>query len=312
MRGAPDLDRDYRHPRMKGDKARREVPRAHRSQPSGSSIGAGDSSNGRPSPAGPGRCAQMTPVSSLPADAWDLLPPLELIIDAVHMFTRQYFQLGFIPQRSFLEQLRLQPRSVSVFLLLSILSVSARLTPRLVEKHGDAVATAELYMEHASAIALTELYQEPTLARCQAFYLLSLAEQGSGYRNRSSVNMSIALRMAILMQLHREETYKLENATPHMVQKAESARRTLVCCSCCSCILFCITHYLATNTDASSSGCFIVRRSFQRPLAKQGLDRQQAANPPRSGQPPRRPVRPRVSRRRRHHHPPTHQRRRLP
>lgn len=40
--------------------------------------------------------------------------------------------------------------------------------------------------------------------------------------------MAIALRMATLMRLHREETYTLINPTKELVIKAESARRTLV------------------------------------------------------------------------------------
>ncbi|KIH94650.1 transcription factor [Sporothrix brasiliensis 5110] len=225
-RGAPDMDREYRHPRMKGDKARKESTRTHRAQLAGGTISS--------SPPGggsrliyPNGTITIEGGVPLPADPWDLLPPLENVIDAVDMFTRQYFQLGFIPRHTFVQQLREQPQSVSVFLLLSLLSVSARMTPSLVETHGGAGPTAELFMDRASAIALTELYQEPTLARCQAFYLLSLAQQGSGYRNRSFVNLGIALRMAILMQLHREETYALDDRTPAMIQKAESARRTL-------------------------------------------------------------------------------------
>ncbi|ERS99573.1 hypothetical protein HMPREF1624_04778 [Sporothrix schenckii ATCC 58251] len=225
-RGAPDMDREYRHPRMKGDKARKESTRTHRAQLVGGTISSSPPGGGSRS-IYPNGTITIDGGLPLPADPWDLLPPLEQVIDAVDMFTRQYFQLGFIPRHTFVQQLREQPQSVSVFLLLSLLSVSARMTPSLVETHGGAGPTAELFMDRASAIALTELYQEPTLARCQAFYLLSLAQQGSGYRNRSFVNLGIALRMAILMQLHREETYALEDRTPAMIQKAESARRTL-------------------------------------------------------------------------------------
>lgn len=227
------MDREYRHPRMKGDKARKEGSRVNRPQLPGGAVSA-SSGGGRPTFAN----GSMTTEGgvSLPADPWELLPPLEQVIDAVDMFMRQYFQLGFIPRHTFVQQLREQPQSVSVFLLLSLLSVSARMTPSLVEAYGGAGPTAELFMDRASAVALTELYQEPTLPRCQAFYLLSLAQQGSGYRNRSFVNLGIALRMAILMQLHREETYALDNPTQAMIQKAESARRTLVC-----------RHYPASN-----------------------------------------------------------------
>lgn len=41
------------------------------------------------------------------------------------------------------------------------------------------------------------------------------------------INMGIAMRMAALMRLHREETYALQNPSKEMVIAAESARRTL-------------------------------------------------------------------------------------
>lgn len=43
----------------------------------------------------------------------------------------------------------------------------------------------------------------------------------------SKINMGIAMRMAALMRLHREETYALQNPSKEMVIAAESARRTL-------------------------------------------------------------------------------------
>ena len=119
-------------------------------------------------------------------DEWDLLPPLNEIIEAVNTFTCHYFQLGFIPKQQFPEQLKANPRSVSVFFLLSILSVSARLTPCLIERFGSAVKASETFMERASSVALNELYR-PTLENCQAFYLLSIAQQGSGMKDRHSV-----------------------------------------------------------------------------------------------------------------------------
>lgn len=41
------------------------------------------------------------------------------------------------------------------------------------------------------------------------------------------INVGIAMRMAALMRLHREETYTLQNPSKEMVIAAESARRTL-------------------------------------------------------------------------------------
>lgn len=164
VRGQPDQDREYRHPRLRADKSKkRETVKARRE-----SLDAAAS-------------------ASKPADDWDLLPPLPEIIEAANKFTRHYFQLGFIAKQQFSERLRTQHRSISVFFLLGILSVSARLTPALVERYGNAVRASETFMARASAMAQGELYKEPTLERCQAFYLLSIAQQGSGMKQMSSV-----------------------------------------------------------------------------------------------------------------------------
>lgn len=160
-------------------------------------------------------------------DQWDYLPPLPDTIEAVNRFTRQYFQLGFIPKQAFIEQLRTDHRRISVFLLLGILSISSRFTPVLVDRYGSGMKAAETFMERASALALGELYEEPSLERCQAFYLLSIAQQGSRDQNKSYLNMGIAMRLAALMRLHREETYKVPNPSRETIIASESARRTL-------------------------------------------------------------------------------------
>ncbi|KAK3311396.1 uncharacterized protein B0T15DRAFT_548868 [Chaetomium strumarium] len=214
IRGQPDQDREYRHPRVRAGKSRkRDVAKVHR-----------DTLDTLTSPL---PSLPATPGQAKGADVWDLLPPLPEVIEAVNRFTRHYFQLGFIPKDQFLERLRTQHRSVSVFFLLGILSISARLTPALVRRYGSAVGASETFMARSSALAQNEVYQEPSLERCQAFYLLSVAQQGSGMKHRSSINMAIAMRMATLMQLHREETYMLPNPTSDLIIRAESARRTL-------------------------------------------------------------------------------------
>lgn len=211
VRGQPDNDREYRHPRMRADKSqKRDSAKMRRDILDAPVI---------PSP--------VPPKNIKGVDQWDYLPPLPDIIEAVNQFTRNYFQLGFIPKQAFTERLRTDHRSISVFLLLGILSISARFTPTLVERYGDGMKAAETFMDRASAVALSELYQTPSLERCQAFYLLSIAQQGSGYKNKSYINMGIAMRMAALMRLHREETYTLQNPSKEMVIASESARRTL-------------------------------------------------------------------------------------
>lgn len=217
VRGQPDHDRDYRHPRMRSEKSSKRDPAKARQ----------DILNA-PVARSPTVLPSTVPRPPKGADEWDLLPPLPEVIDSVNYFTRHYFQLGFIHKPSFPEQLRRNHRSVSVFLLLSLLSVSARLTPSLIERYGGSVQAAEVFMERASHVALNELYREPTLERCQAFYLLSISQQGSGLKYRSSINFGIALKIATILQLHREETYALTNPTPELIIQAESARRTLV------------------------------------------------------------------------------------
>ncbi|KAG7108331.1 hypothetical protein HYQ45_007269 [Verticillium longisporum] len=212
VRGQPDDDRDYRHPRIRAEKAsKRDIIKTRREVLD----------------------APVFPLSVAPADRpkhadeWDLMPPLPEIVEAVHLFTRKYFQLGFIPKQLFPARLQRDHRSVSVFLLLSILSISARFSLALTRRYQGEIKAADFFMERASTLALNELYQEPTLERCQAFYLLSIAQQGSGWRNRSYINLGIATRMAVLMHLHREETYVIKVPTKELVIKAESARRTL-------------------------------------------------------------------------------------
>lgn len=124
-------------------------------------------------------------------DEWDRLPPLPDLIDGINRFTRYYFQHGFIPKQQFPARLHHDPRSVSVFLVVCILSISARLTPALAARYGSGIQAAEFFMERASQLAYGELYQEPTLERCQGFYLLSIAQQGSGLKNMSYVCWSV-------------------------------------------------------------------------------------------------------------------------
>ncbi|CEJ86381.1 hypothetical protein VHEMI04090 [[Torrubiella] hemipterigena] len=193
-RGQPDNDRDYRHPRTRSDKK-------------------------------PSSKAARKPEAAF--DPWAGLPPVPDLVDGVNRFTRYYFQLGFLNKVQFPEKLLSNPKSVNVFLVLSILSISARLSPCLRDRYGTGIHAAEFFMEKAQDVATREVYAEPTLERCQAFYLLSIAQQGSGLRNKSYINMGIAVRMATLMMLHREETYQMQNPTPELVMRAESARRTL-------------------------------------------------------------------------------------
>ncbi|KAF4957879.1 hypothetical protein FSARC_11143 [Fusarium sarcochroum] len=206
-RGQPDQDREFRHPRKRASKAAQRDPTKVR------------------------RDILDAPVQppNKPGNGWERLPPLPDIIDGINRFTRHYFQLGFIPKEQFPQRLQNDYQSVSVFLVVSILSISARLSPPLSARYGSGMKAAEFFMERAAALARNEIYSSPqnTLERCQAFYLLSIAQQGSGLRDESHMNMGIALRMATSMRLHLEETYNVPNPTPDIIIRGESARRTL-------------------------------------------------------------------------------------
>jgi hypothetical protein len=186
VRGQPDQDREYRHPRVRLDK--------NRKRDAATKVRRDVLDGGGPAPLRAATAISVMPggLAAKPTDDWELLPPLPNIIEAVNKFTSQYFQLGFIPKQLFPERLRTQARSVSVFFLLGILSVSARLTPGLAERYGNGsgVKASEVFMERASTVAQTELYREPSLERCQGFYLLSIAQQGSGMRHKSSVSLT--------------------------------------------------------------------------------------------------------------------------
>lgn len=171
IRGQPDSDRDYRHPRTRAERVPKRDPNKGRratAEPVGSIL------------ASPGQQSMTV------EDEWALLPPLNEVIEAVDTFTCHYFQLGFIPKQRFPERLAQDHLSVSPFLLLTILSVSARFTPSLSQRFSSGVKAAETFMEHAQRLAITKIY-DPSLETCQAFYLLSISQQGSGWKNPSYV-----------------------------------------------------------------------------------------------------------------------------
>ncbi|KAJ9139140.1 N-carbamoylsarcosine amidase [Pleurostoma richardsiae] len=156
----------------------------------------------------------------------DSFPPYEEVVEGCRTFINSYFQLGFLPKAVFLESLVRSPESTSRFLLACILSISSRFTPCLVHRYGSPAAATDFFLAAARAMASVEMYR-PSLDRTQAFFLLAIAGWGNGDRDRSSIDMGVAVRMAALLRLHREETYTLPpDASADRVVRAESARRT--------------------------------------------------------------------------------------
>ncbi|KAI6090473.1 hypothetical protein F4821DRAFT_229404 [Hypoxylon rubiginosum] len=170
----------------------------------------------------------FTPETSVvltPKSASDLLPPFSEVIEGCRTFITSYYQIGFIPKALFLERLK-KPQRKDRFFLYSILSVSARFTPSLVQRYGGGLRATETFIDLASQYGIQETFK-PTVENIQAFYLLGLAEWGSGDRNRSSIHMGIAVKMATILHLHREETFHLPvDASSDAIIEAEVARRT--------------------------------------------------------------------------------------
>jgi hypothetical protein len=71
------------------------------------------------------------------------LPPHQEAQDGCKVFIVSFFQLGFIPKALFMEQLASDPDPVVVFLLLSMLSLSARFTSSLVRRYGSQAMVTE-------------------------------------------------------------------------------------------------------------------------------------------------------------------------
>jgi hypothetical protein len=107
---------------------------------------------------------------------------------------------GFMPKAIFLERLAKDYESVSVFLLLSILSVSARFTPSLVQRYRGGAKATEYFITQAARLVPDEMYR-PTLDRTQAFFLLAIAEWGNGDKDRCSVRTRTSPRIDSLIIL---------------------------------------------------------------------------------------------------------------
>jgi hypothetical protein len=108
------------------------------------------------------------------------------MVEGCKIFMSSYYQLGFIPKALFLERLKQQPKPGDMFLLYSMLSVSARFTPSLVRRFKGGLKATEVFADIAAVHGLHALHK-PSVENTQAFFLLGLAEWGSGNRNRGSV-----------------------------------------------------------------------------------------------------------------------------
>lgn len=241
QRGEPDYDRAYRHERRR----KQQVPNRQTStscEPIAlprlntfSGVNGLLRAESRSSEAvneshqrslAPGADLGRGPATPSEGSDWDLLPPFEEVVEGCQVFTTSYFQLGFLPKTNFFEKLHKRKEDISVFLLLCILSISARFTPSLVARYGSGQNATNCFLRSAASMVPAHMYK-PSLESMQAFFLMSLAEWGKGEKDRSSTHMGIAVRMAGTLRLHREETYYLpEGAAADKVVESEVIRRT--------------------------------------------------------------------------------------
>ncbi|KAF7555262.1 hypothetical protein G7Z17_g2315 [Cylindrodendrum hubeiense] len=230
-RGEKDLDRQFRRRRVLSSDAGRPGGNEHPGSPGSISITRGHPPTSPPSGSSTQRSSEGSSKVHrffMPAPSFNpeqVLPPRDEVIEGCRIFVTSYFQLGFIPKAVFLEGLIRDPTSVSTFLLTCMLSISARFTPSLAQRYGSPRNATDYFLDLSRAMVPAEMYQ-PSLERIQAFFLLAICQWGNGDRDRSSMDMGVAVRMAALLKLHCEESYVLEENSPtEQVVRSESARR---------------------------------------------------------------------------------------
>jgi hypothetical protein len=130
---------------------------------------------------------------NLPKATRNALPPAREVVEGCKVFWTSFLQLGFFPKRLFLEKLSQDMDCVSLFVLLGILSNSCRFTPCLIKRYGSCQAAGDYFIGHATSLVLDALYK-PSLENIQGFFLLALAQWGSGDKDKSSVCFSKALK----------------------------------------------------------------------------------------------------------------------
>ena len=230
-RGERDFDRQFRRRPVLVDDVRFVKPETPSTAAAdyhvagGQAVHAAGAHRGKlldPGAMQPGSSLQLSSTAALLENP---LPPPEEIVEGCRIFVTSYFQLGFIPKAVFLEGLVRQPSSVSKFLLATILSISARFTPSLIRRYGSAAGATDYFLEVSKSMVPEEMYQ-PSLERIQAFFLLAIARWGNGDRDRSNMDMGVAVRMAGLRKLHCEESYAVDKtSSAEDVVQSESARR---------------------------------------------------------------------------------------
>jgi len=181
-RGEQNVDRQFRHPRMR--RADRVLRNGGITLQRGPARGAGTAGDH------PYFLETMR----------SLLPDADTVMTGLDAFLRKFSQFSFLPGDQFVHRVRQNIDSVSGFLLCSILAVSARFSRPLRDQFGGGANAIIELMERAEHVARLEVFEEvATLERCQAFLLLSIAQQGSGRIRSSHVSFFASPRSCALV-----------------------------------------------------------------------------------------------------------------
>ena len=101
------------------------------------------------------------------AGASTVLPPPEMVIEAIKSCSSSYFQLGFLHKAQFIERYITEPERVSSFLLLAICSIAAAFAPSIVKRYGGRKQAVDFFLDQADHRHGAEMVR-PSLERAQA------------------------------------------------------------------------------------------------------------------------------------------------
>ncbi len=97
----------------------------------------------------------------------------------------------------------------------------------LIQRYTTPVNAANTFAKRAQSLVGQEMLAAASLDRAQAFFLCSIWNWGSGFRDRSWIFLGIAARMASVLRLSQEESFDLgPDATVEQIINAEVSRRT--------------------------------------------------------------------------------------
>ena len=147
-------------------------------------------------------------------------------VPARAVFITRFCQLGFLHRPTFLHKLQTDTGAHSPFLLASMLALSARLTPPVVNYFGSSRDATRFFLSRAHNLLVDALHA-PSLERIQALYLLSFAESVERNTYRAKVMLELARSMAATLELDKVRVDGAEAAVSVIEQ--EVRRRTWWC-----------------------------------------------------------------------------------